>query len=86
MKNIANLTCLVRFCWGQCSSIDSGLKYFLFKNILKLFILFIKNIFNINTSKRYKNIKKIHFKQKKIQILKERNLHCIFKHFLNVCY
>jgi len=58
---------------GQCS-IDSGLKYFLFKNILKLFFLFLKNIFNINTSKRYKNIKKIHFKQKKIKILRKRFL------------
>jgi hypothetical protein len=55
-----------------------NLKYFLIKNILKYFFYFLKIIFDINSSKRSKNI--IYFiLNKKNQILKEHNLHRIPK-------
>jgi len=34
----------------ECNN-DEGLKYFLFRNLLKYFFYFLKIIYNINTSK-----------------------------------
>jgi len=44
----------------QCfeSGINYFLKYFLFKNILKLFFNFFKNIFNMNIETKNNNLKK----------------------------
>jgi len=44
----------------QCSEsgINYFLKYFLFKNILKLFFNFFKNIFNMNIETKNNNLKK----------------------------
>jgi hypothetical protein len=55
-------------CVWDCGS-DGGSKWFVLRNALKWsFFYFKKIIFDISTSKRSENIKKIHFKQKKSKI------------------
>jgi hypothetical protein len=58
-------------------------RLFIQKYIRIIIFLFLKIIFDINTLKRYENIKKIFLNRKKIKIFKKHNFNWVFKYLLN---